>query len=228
MRSFTFNLAPGRPMALFLLLLVSASVGMSVSAARLDRFPGDLAVAEWVQSISAPMFDEVMKGLSAAGWWVPGSIVTVCLGTVLFALRRKSDAVLFVALVSMGTGVNWAIKRIVASPRPDPALVEVREELATYGFPSGHVIFAALCFGGLAIVLSGLDRRYLVLRRAAQVALVLLVPAMAMSRVYLGAHWPSDALGAMVMGGVWLVVLVGVRRWLQGKQRRVIESPRPP
>ena len=60
------------------------------------------------------------------------------------------------AFVAVAAGVNWAVKRIVASPRPDPAaLVEVHEDLTTYGFPSGHVMFAVVCFGGLAILLSG-------------------------------------------------------------------------
>ena len=210
------------------LLLGVASIGMSVTAAHLDRFPSDFAITEWVQSISVPMFDEVMRAISALGWWVPASIITVCLGVALFALGRKSDAAIFMALVATSAAANWLIKRIVASPRPDPALVDVHEELTTYGFPSGHVMFAVVCFGWLAIVLSRADGRYVVLSRVAQVILVLLVAAMAMSRVYLGVHWPSDAAGALVMGGVWLVVMVGVRGWLQGKQRRVIESSRPP
>ena len=210
------------------LLLVVASIGMSVSASRLDRFPGDLAITEWIQSISLPLFDATMKGVSAVGWWVPASIITVCLGIALFALGRKSDAAIFVALVATSAAANWLIKRIVASPRPDPALVDVHEELATHGFPSGHVMFAVVCFGGLAIVLSGVERRYAVPARVAQVILLLLIAAMAMARVSLGAHWLSDAAGALVMGGVWLVVMVGVRGWLQGKQRRVIESSRPP
>ena len=199
-----------------------------MSAARLDRFPGDLPVAEWVQSISVPLLDGFLRGVSAVGWWVPGSIITVCLGMALFALGRKSDAVLFVTLVPMSAAANWVIKRIIASPRPDPSLVEVREELTTYGFPSGHVMFAVVCFGGLAIFLNEVQGRYVALAKLAQVVLVLLVVAMAMSRVYLGAHWPSDTAGALIMGGVWLTVLVGLRRWLQGRQNGVLESQRPP
>ena len=211
-----------------IIFLVTVSTGLSVCASRTERLPGDLAVAEWAQSISLPLFDGFMRGVSAAGWWVPGSTITICLATALFALGRRSDAGLFVALVAMGTAVNWVIKRIVASPRPDTALVEVREELMTYGFPSGHVLFAVVCFGGLAILLSGVRGKYVAFVKVAQVILVLLVVAMAMSRVYLGVHWPSDAVGAVVMGGVWLTVLVGARGWLQGRRRGVLESPRHP
>ena len=89
-------------------------------------------------------------------------------------------------------------------------------------------MFAVLCFGGLAILLPGIGGRYAVPVMVAQIILVLLVVAMAMSRVYLGAHWPSDTAGALVMGGVWLLIMVWTRGWLQAKQRRVIESPRPP
>ena len=113
-------------------------------------------------------------------------------------------------------GVNWVIKQIVASPRPDSALLEVREELTSYGFPSGHVLFAVVCFGALAILLPGVGGRYAGLRKAAQAGLMLLAAAIATSRVYLGVHWPSDALGALAIGGVYLAVLVWSRGRLQG------------
>ena len=187
-----------------------------MSAARLEWLPGDLPVAEWVQLTSIPLFDEVMRGVSGVGWWLPASIITVCAGLALVVLKQRLDAALLVVLVSVSSGGNWVIKQIVASPRPDPALLDVREELTTYGFPSGHVLFAVVCFGALAIFLSGVGGRYAWLRRAAQVGLVMLVVAMAMSRVYLGAHWPSDTLGALAMGGVYLAVLVWSRGRLQG------------
>ena len=200
---------------------------MSVSAAQLEWLPGDLAVAEWVQSISIPLFDEVMRGVSEVGWWLPASIITVCAGLVLVVLKHRSDAALLVVLVSVSSGANWVVKQIVASPRPDSALVEVREELTPYGFPSGHVLFAVVCFGALAILLSGVGGRYAGLRKTMQAGLVMLVVAMAMSRVYLGAHWPSDTLGAVAMGGVYLAALV----WCRGRLQEgggVIKSARLP
>ena len=131
-----------------------------MSAAQLEWLPGDLPVAEWVQSISIPLFDEVMRGVSGVGWWLPASIITVCAGLALVVLRRRSVAALLVVLVSVSSGMNWVVKQIVASPRPDSALLEVREELTSYGFPSGHVLFAVVCFGALAILLSGVGGRY--------------------------------------------------------------------
>ena len=209
------------------MFLIAASVGLSVSAAQLEWLPGDLAVAEWVQSISIPLFDEVMRGVSGVGWWLPASIITVCAGLALVALKQRSDAALLVVLVSVSSGANWVVKQMVASPRPDSALLEVREELTSYGFPSGHVLFAVVCFGALAILLSGMWGRYAGLRKAVQAGLVILVIAMAMSRVYLGAHWPSDTLGALAMGGVYLAVLVWSRGRLQGGGG-VIKSARSP
>ena len=188
-----------------------------MSAAQLERLPGDLPVAEWVQSISIPLFDGVMRGVSAVGWWLPASIITVCAGLTLVVLKQRSDAALLVVLVSVSSGGNWVIKQLVVSPRPDPVLLDVRVEYTTYGFPSGHVLFAVVCFGSLALLLSGVGRRYVLLRRTAQVTLVVLVVAMAFSRVYLGVHWPSDTLGALAMGGVYLAVLV----WYRGRLRGV-------
>ena len=187
-----------------------------MSAAQLEWLPGDLLMAEWVQSISVPLFDEVMRGVSGVGWWLPASIITMCAGLALVALKQRSDSALLVVLVSVSAGVNWVIKQIVASPRPDSALLEVREELTSYGFPSGHVLFAIVCFGALAILLPGVGGRYAGLRKAAQAGLMLLAAAIATSRVYLGVHWPSDALGALAIGGVYLAVLVWSRGRLQG------------
>ena len=211
----------------FVIILIAVSVGLSVSAAQLEWLPGDLPVAEWVQSISIPLFDEVMRGVSGVGWWLPASIITVCAGLALVVLRRRSDAALLVVLVSVSSGMNWVVKQIVASPRPDSAMLEVREELTSYGFPSGHVLFAVVCFGALAILLSGVGGRYTGLRKAMQAGLILLVVAMATSRVYLGVHWPSDVMGAVAMGGVYLAVLVWSRGRLQGGGG-VIKSARFP
>jgi undecaprenyl-diphosphatase len=46
------------------------------------------------------------------------------------------------------------------------------------------------------------------LRRSVQAFLAFLILAIGVSRVYLGAHWPSDVLGAYLLGGSLLALLL--------------------
>jgi len=90
---------------------------------------------------------------------------------------------------------------MIAAPATESLLKVIigrqRPEDASMGFPSGHATAAAAFFGA-AIYLAGplppLARRCV---RAAAVALILLV---AVARVILRAHWPSDALAGIALG----------------------------
>ena len=79
-------------------------------------------------------------------------------------------------------------------------------------FPSSHAYMSFMVYGlliGLAAVFTKRRR----LRRTLQAVLVLLVLAIGFSRIYLGYHWPSDVLGAYVIGGSFLALLLwGYRR----------------
>ncbi|TDR89302.1 phosphatase PAP2 family protein [Enterovirga rhinocerotis] len=66
--------------------------------------------------------------------------------------------------------------------------------------PSGHVAFATFFYGALALLLTA--DRPLLLRRLAQIGVLLLALAVAISRVRLGAHTRSEVvIGFMVGGG---------------------------
>jgi len=43
----------------------------------------------------------------------------------------------------------------------------------------------------------------------------LLIALIGVSRVYLGAHWPSDVAGAYLGGGIWLSMMIAVYRQLR-------------
>jgi len=77
--------------------------------------------------------------------------------------------------------------------------------LADPGFPSGHTMMATIIYGFLAIWLilriGSWPWRFLI----AAVA-ILLVFLVALSRMYLGAHYLSDVLAAMAAGTAWVAL----------------------
>jgi membrane-associated phospholipid phosphatase len=97
--------------------------------------------------------------------------------------------------------LSAAGKRLAASARPgavlDPAHIHVQGQLLSghNAFPSGHSITIFLVATVLALGLESLRRRALAL--FAVLALAVLV---GLSRILVGAHWPSDALGGAALG----------------------------
>ena len=55
------------------------------------------------------------------------------------------------------------------------------------------------------------------LRGAAFAVFGLLIALIGVSRVYMGAHWPSDAVGAYLAGGLWLMLMIEVYRRLKDR-----------
>ena len=58
------------------------------------------------------------------------------------------------------------------------------------------------------------------LRTLLLVVLAAIIPLMGASRVYLGQHWFSDAMGGYVFGSLWLALTIRLYRW--GKTRYFI------
>jgi len=76
---------------------------------------------------------------------------------------------------------------------------------STYSLPSGHAVGSMVAYGALAL----LTVRFLPLPLSAAVAafLALLIFLIGLSRIYLGAHYPSDVMAGWLLG---LVGLIGI------------------
>lgn len=209
---------------LYLVLLPAVAAALAIGARFLDTYPGDVLMSQWVQSWERPGVTAFMEAVSEVGRspFLFGLAITVMV--VLFALRRSQEGRL-----SAGTVVLLALvpvlQRLVDRPRPPAGLVGLDQPLSGLGFPSGHAYQAMVLFGALMYLATALiGRRWL--RWLAQGSLSFLILAIGVSRVYLGAHWPSDIVGGYLFGGAFLVLMIrGVAQIPSRTERAADEHP---
>jgi membrane-associated phospholipid phosphatase len=177
-------------------------------------FAWDRAVAQWLQSWRAPALDAFMYAVSFVGYtWYPYALAAAT-AILFFVAGLRSEAFgLFLSTAGSGT-LNRAIKLLIARPRPAAPVVNIFREHGGQSFPSGHVTFYVCYFGFIFFVAYALLPKRTLARRLALTVTASMVALVGLSRVYLGAHWPSDTLGAYFLGGLWLAFSLHMyRRW---------------
>lgn len=114
-------------------------------------------------------------------------------------LRREALAV----AVSLGGAmlISDSVKLLVSRARPP---VEHLQAVTGSSFPSGHTTQASAFWFSLVLLLRTVGAQPRVTRVAAAFAL-LIVLAVAASRVYLGVHYPSDVVAGALLGTTWAV-----------------------
>lgn len=160
------------------------------------------------QSLRSGWLDDTAKGFGNIGLVGVFMPVAAFLMAFLLMARRYADvAMVFAGLLVIGLG-NW-LKIVVDRPRPDHQIFDsVHSSLS---FPSGHTLLAVV-LGGLLIYMLESAVKPVLVRRAIQIGLALIVIAMGASRVYMGVHWPSDVVGAYVFGVLAVLGLIGLRK----------------
>jgi membrane-associated phospholipid phosphatase len=185
-----------------LILAVMLGLGWLVTHAEPSAGP-DLAIAAWLAQHRTPALDVASTVAtdvcSTTSVFVLGFLAAACSAALL---RRWWPAVfLTIALV----GELWLfLATAMITKRPRPPVAHVDAALPpTSSFPS------AIClFGGVAAIVVCSVRawwRWLVVAVAA-----VLVAAVALARMYRGAHYLTDALGAVVLAVPWLLLTLWV------------------
>jgi membrane-associated phospholipid phosphatase len=197
--------------------------GLAVLAHHYAYFGWDLTLSRDIQSISLRGFENAMIAVSLLGdGWIAWPLV-VGAGLVMIKGGLRAEGVICMAGAGLGSAVNSLLKALIGRPRPAGMLVNVARAYGQDSFPSGHVFFFVEFFGFL-FFLAYVLLKFGALRRGSLVVLGLLIVLVGVSRVYLGAHWPSDVVGAYLAGGIWLILMVEVYRRVKSRRRRAVMS----
>lgn len=225
---------------LLLLGLVTAFMLLTtlVLMGRTERFDGEVVRA--VHGLLSPTLTRVMGIASVVGGKAIVLLPMLALG--LLAQRRPRAALVILGVgagaVALNTPLKVLIHRSPPGPLPLPPLQWTANPLAiqqylsnNYSFPSGHVLTVTIVAGLAAYLarnwLPGLASRLVV------VGAVVAVGVVGFSRVYLGTyhpprspeavyyprHFPTDVVGAVLLGGAWLTVAILLLRHLERGRR---------
>lgn len=147
---------------------------------------------------------------------------SIVLAVVLAATRSFYRLLAVVIAVGGGALLNLLLKYHFHRPRP--ALENPLVALSSFGFPSGHTMGATIFYGVLALSLSySLHRRQQRLAVVCGAAVIVLM--IGVSRMYLGAHYFTDVIGALAMGLAWLAFSWTGMETL--RRRKLAQQPAP-
>ena len=152
----------------------------------------ELSILDWIQTLHTPFLDKIMAFITRLG---DAGIIWIVLRIVLLLIpkTRKIGAVMVAALVVDVLLCNIVLKNLVARTRPYDVNTGVHllvAKLHDYSFPSGHT--AASFASVTALYLAGEKKLW-------KFALVLAC-LIAISRLYLYVHYPTDVLGGILFG----------------------------
>jgi undecaprenyl-diphosphatase len=212
------RLTPGNLGLELTTLIAIAGVGVFtvVLLGRVIEELGDPRIDRWAFEIVDRIQMEPLTSIVEAFTRLGSSLVMgmLVLITVLFAVQRRRwiDAGALVAGAALSYASVHVLKAYYDRPRPSGALVETT--LASY--PSGHAAYAvAMIACATILVRAGVGWA---VRSAVLTIAVVLVALVALSRVYLRAHYLTDVLGGVALGlAVW--ALVGIVALFAGAVR---------
>lgn len=154
-----------------------------------------IAVTGWPKWLQVPML---------AVTFIGQPICLILFAVTIALINIHNLAIMLAIAAALGAMlVNTAVKHFIHRPRPDTLYVN-NMYFKSSSFPSGHAFGGVVVFGLLAYLAAAHISGVLA------AVLVALIAIIGLSRIYLGAHYPTDVLAGWVLGNLFLWTIIGV------------------
>jgi undecaprenyl-diphosphatase len=190
----------------------------------------DVAVLRYIETHHSPLLDKLMLEITFLGTGLIVLMLVFVSGMFLWLTKHKHSALLLMVATIGGILLNNLLK--MGFDRPRPQVFEWGEHTLSSSFPSGHAMSAATVYMTVAYLAARLQRRR-ISRALTLIAAAVVIVLIAVSRLYLGVHYPTDVAAGVLLGIAWAALCMAMLEstLLYGRRRsatmRAAEAPSP-
>lgn len=209
------------------LLILAIGLGLSMlfltifteiaeEALEQEAWSFDTSIISFFKSIENEALDTVMIVITELGsvWF----LTAFSIAAILYLWLRHKDKwgiLFFIIAVGGGGLLTTLLKNLYERGRPS---INPDIDAIGFSFPSGHSM-GSLIFYGFIIYFIFRSRKSELLKGLAISFMAVLVLFIGISRIYLGAHFPSDVLAGYTAGAIWLLLSLLALEWIQWQSR---------
>lgn len=178
----------------------------------------DRSVYAMLQALRTAWGDSVMVAITELGSAPVVISVTAAVSLWLAVKRFWHTLGYWLAAAGFAQLLVWTLKFTLGRARP----TEIYSGIERFSFPSGHAAMNIVVYGFLAFLLA--RSKPTGAKIAITLAAVMVIAPIALSRLYLGAHWFSDVLASLSLGLAW-VALLGIAHLNHVRREKVSALP---
>ncbi|MYU74639.1 phosphatase PAP2 family protein [Ligilactobacillus salivarius] len=175
-------------LALFLILLILVKTNSTIVTS-FDKFVQNLLLP-----ITNPTNTRIVEKITYLGGPRIATILSIIVSLYMFIRHNFKAGIWSASTLVIGNLINVLAKNLIQRPRPSDKLVAI----GGYSFPSGHTFGTAL-FIFFVVFLIVPQIKDVTLRRILTFLGFLWILIIALTRVYLHVHYPTDTIASILL-----------------------------